>query len=374
MRTAVLPVLASLLISLPAFGQHSHPESRHIVFPDVPGYQTLVCDFHMHSVFSDGAVWPSIRVQEANRDGLDCIAITEHLEYLPHLDDIPLPDRNRAFDIATQEAQNGDLIVINGSEITRSMPPGHANAIFVEDPNRLLIDDPIEAYQEAGNQGAFIFWNHPDWTSHRKDGLARMEQMHKDFIENDLLHGIEVVNTFSYSAEALQIALDYDLTIIGTSDVHGLIDWDYNVASGGHRPVTLVFVSDRSEAGIEDALRNKRTVAWHNNFLVGRPDQLEPLVQSSIEVISASYMNDTSILHVTLRNHSDTEFILNNLGSYTFQENTDVVVVPGHHDTTLKVKTGPRLDDIELEFEVMNAVIAPKTFLKTTFQISVSGE
>ena len=45
----------------------------------------------MHSVFSDGSVWPDIRVQEAIRDGLDVIATTEHIEYQPWKDDIPHP-------------------------------------------------------------------------------------------------------------------------------------------------------------------------------------------------------------------------------------------------------------------------------------------
>ena len=30
-------------------------------FPDIPGYKTLKCDFHTHTVFSDGSVWPDIR-------------------------------------------------------------------------------------------------------------------------------------------------------------------------------------------------------------------------------------------------------------------------------------------------------------------------
>ncbi len=31
-----------------------------------------------------GAVWPNIRAEEAQRDGLDAIAMTDHLEYQPH--------------------------------------------------------------------------------------------------------------------------------------------------------------------------------------------------------------------------------------------------------------------------------------------------
>ena len=48
--------------------------------PDIPGYVTLKCDFHIHTVFSDGLVWPTVRVEEAWRQGLDGIAMTDHLE------------------------------------------------------------------------------------------------------------------------------------------------------------------------------------------------------------------------------------------------------------------------------------------------------
>ncbi len=52
------------------------PQKREIInIPDVKGYKTLKCDFHQHTVFSDGQVWPGVRVQEAWREGLDVIAI-----------------------------------------------------------------------------------------------------------------------------------------------------------------------------------------------------------------------------------------------------------------------------------------------------------
>ena len=60
-----------------------------IIFPDVEGRLTLISDLHTHSVFSDGHVWPNIRVSEAQRNGLDVLAITEHLEYQPHISQIP---------------------------------------------------------------------------------------------------------------------------------------------------------------------------------------------------------------------------------------------------------------------------------------------
>ncbi len=58
-------------------------QKKIINIPDIPGYITLKCDFHMHTVFSDGIVWPTYRVNEAWEDGLDVIAISDHLEYQP---------------------------------------------------------------------------------------------------------------------------------------------------------------------------------------------------------------------------------------------------------------------------------------------------
>ena len=101
MRKVLLSLF--LLFSIVVFSQdHSHALGRKLKFPDVPGYKTLKCDFHQHTVFSDGSVWPDIRVMEALMDDLDAISLTEHLEYQPHKDDIPHPDINRSYNIAVE--------------------------------------------------------------------------------------------------------------------------------------------------------------------------------------------------------------------------------------------------------------------------------
>ena len=97
--------LLLLVFSFLNIAQSKLDKHRKIIFPDIPGYKTLKCDFHEHTVFSDGHVWPTIRVMEAVKDNLDAIAVTEHLEYQPHKDDIPHPDRNRAYNIETKASE-----------------------------------------------------------------------------------------------------------------------------------------------------------------------------------------------------------------------------------------------------------------------------
>lgn len=360
-----------LMLSQSAFTQSiaPHAHSRAIHFPDVAPYQTLVCDFHQHTVFSDGSVWPDIRVQEALRDSVDAISLTEHLEYQPHLADLPHPDRNRSYDLAADLAKPYDLIVVRGAEITRKMPPGHINAIFIEDANRLMIEDSIEVFREARRQGAFTFWNHPNWIAQYKDGVAKVTGMHHFLIQETLLNGIEVVNDVTYSDEALRIALDYNLTIMGTSDVHGLVDWQYKVADGGHRPVTLVFASERSAEAIKEGLMNRRTAVWFNNNLIGRESELIPLLNACLKVTKVSYQGISAVANVSIYNDSDALFILMNESHFQLHSDTDVVMLHPNTTTTIEVKTLEQLAEFELNFLVLNAVTAPGVHPQITLQV-----
>ena len=351
----------------------SHENDRKIIFPDIQGYKTLKCDLHMHTVFSDGSVWPDIRVQEAVKDGIDAIAITEHIEYQPHKNDIPHPDRNRSHEVAKNALQEADdLLIINGSEITRRMPPGHSNAIFLDDANKLLTTDVMDVFEEAGKQDAFIFWNHPDWVAQAPDGVPPIDSIHYELIKKDLLHGIEIVNDLTYSDEALQIALDNDLTILGTSDIHGIVDWQYKIPEGGHRPVTLVFARERTEDSLKEALFDKRTVVWFNNTLIGRPQNLVPLIEACITVQDVQYYRDYLIARVSLINHSDVEFILRNTGEYRFDTYADVVIIMPNSVTQVGVKTLEKLDEFIMKFEVMNAVTAPAEHPEIIIRISTN--
>ncbi len=340
--------------------EHSHNLGRAIKFPDIPGYKTLKCDLHQHTVFSDGSVWPDIRVMEAVRDGLDAISLTEHLEYQPHKADIPHPDRNRSFEIGQKEAKNHDLLIIPGSEITRKMPPGHSNAIFITNANQLLVDDSVAVFREAKKQGAFIFWNHPNWTSQRKDGIATLTEMHRMLIREKLLDGIEVVNDNTYSDEALQIALDNNLTIMGTSDIHKLVDWEFDVPKGGHRPITLVFAKEKTQESIKEGLMNRRTVVYYKDLLIGRDEFLIPLLQQSIQIKKAVYDGKSHVLKVTMENKTKSDITLQNKSPYTFHNIADVITLHPGDDNVISIKTVERLSEVKMDFAVLSAVNAPQ--------------
>jgi hypothetical protein len=180
MKTTRRFILLWLILQLVLCGLAAGDTRREIHFPDIIGYKTLKCDFHIHTVFSDGLVWPTVRVDEAWEEGLDAIALTDHIEYQPHKKDIPT-NHNRPFEIALSHAEKKkELLLIKGAEITRDTPPGHFNAIFLQDIVPLDTNDLRDAVKAAAGQGGFVTWNHPFWKPEAKGWL----DIHTDLYQN----------------------------------------------------------------------------------------------------------------------------------------------------------------------------------------------
>jgi len=351
---------------------HSHTGAQPITYPDIAGYVTLKADLHMHTVFSDGSVWPTIRVQEAIRENLDAISLTEHLEYQPHKKDIPHSNRNRSFELvkAMEEAQEHGLLLIHGSEITRSAPVGHNNAVFISDANKLNVDKPETAFSEAKKQNAFVFWNHPAWHRQSPQGNPIWSDFQIERAKKGELHGIEVINTTDYSEESLAMALEHNLTIMGTSDIHGLIDWDYT-EKGNHRPITLVFTKEKSEASLQEALFAGRTVAVYNDLLVGKEEFLKPLLRASIKVTKATYIPETQVLEMELKNISSSDLLFENQMEYTFYDNSPVFEIAAGKTKRLLIKTLEIKSSINLKLKALGCFTAPKVQPLVEWEISV---
>lgn len=350
--------------------QHSHTSEHALTYPNIEGFETLKTDLHIHTVFSDGNVWPTIRVQEALRENLDAISLTEHLEYQPHEADIPHQNRNRSYDLALKEAKEHDLLIVHGSEITRSAPMGHSNAVFISDANPLLQKNAEKAFSEAKKQNAFVFWNHPAWHAQSPTGNPILSDFQKERINKGELHGIEVINTFDYAEEALAIALEQNLTIMGTSDIHGLISWDYD-EKGSNRPITLVFAKEKSLESLQEALIEGRTVAVYNALMVGKPEYLIPLIHASIHVTSAQYLPNTQILKVELTNNSSSSLLFENQMDYTFYSSSPVFEIPAQGTYTLFIKTIKIKESIDLKLRAIGAYVAPKQSPDVEWNISV---
>jgi 3',5'-nucleoside bisphosphate phosphatase len=255
--------------------------------PDVPGFKTLKADFHLHTVFSDGNVWPTVHVQEAWRDGLDVIALTEHAEYNPHAADVKV-DTGRSYVLAKPLADQLGLILVPGVEITKPDPPktplvlpegsAHFNALFVTDPNALNVpNDLMEALRRAKAQNAFVFWNHPRYRVSRALWFPPIARA----FDAGLFQGMELVNGPDFYDEAYPWIAERRLTILADSDAHDPMP---PRTAGTHRPITLLFAKTADLDGVRDALVSRRTAAWQGDDVWGPEEYLRGLWTASIVV------------------------------------------------------------------------------------------
>ena len=305
MKKLIFIAFLIVLTAASAFGQR-----RIVNLPNIPGYVTLKCDFHLHTVFSDGDVWPTVRIDEALRDGLDAIAITDHLEFAPKKEFIPV-DLNAAWKIGEAYAKQRNLILVHGAEITREMPPGHFNALFITDASLITQDTVWNTFEAAIKQGAFLQWNHPGWKSQQPDGIPRMYDIHTRLIKNGWLHGIEFFNNSEYYPLVLEMAKQYNLALMGNSDSHGIISEQYTKPTYTNRPMTLVLAKERTLDALKQAMFAGRTLVWFRDILAGKEEYAKPFFYQSISIGKPFYQNDKSV-YFEVTNNSDIPFYLIN--------------------------------------------------------------
>jgi 3',5'-nucleoside bisphosphate phosphatase len=367
-------LMAPLAVTSPALAQNRH--RTELPFPDLPGLVTLRCDFHLHTVFSDGDVWPTVRVEEAWRDGLDAVALTDHIEYLRYKEDIPV-NYGRAVDVARADAESLQITVIRGAEITRGEPPGHLNALFLTNVAALKEKDYRVAVRKAFEQDAFLVWNHPGWKQPDHKSVWYAEQ--GEFYTNGWLRGIEIVNGPHYDPIAHQWCLDKRLTMIGGSDAHDPMGFEYRGPPDDIRPVTLVFAKARNAEALREALVARRTAVFSQGRLIGEPEYLEPLLLGAIEIINPEIRlrrKGTALIQV--RNKSPLSFELRLKPNPPGLDVEEKVLLAAGKVSLIRVRdVSDRVtaeQRVGLPCTVLNLLAAPNQGLKTVLPVKVEFE
>jgi len=346
----------------------SSSQSRKIInIPNIPGYQTLKCDFHMHTIFSDGTVWPTVRVNEAWEEGLDAIAISDHIEYRPHSKNVT-GNHNTSFEIAEPLSKEKNIILIRAAEITRDMPPGHLNALFIRNANLLDREDVNDAIKEAHDQGAFILWNHPGWKVQQPDSTVWWDE-HTYLLKNRMLHGIEVYNSNEFYPEALDWALEKKLTMFANTDAHGPIK-----TGEGHRPMTIVFSKSRTAGGIREALFSKRTISYFGNTLVGESTLLDQIFFASLEYQNTPLKLENEVTKtISIKNNSDIDYELELVQPGVGFDAPTEIKLPSHRIVSFEL-TGNSdevnlMKNLNIYYKVKNLVVGVDENLIVTFSI-----
>lgn len=353
-------MLKKIIIALLLLGFGSFAFAQDF-FPDIPGYQTLACDLHTHTVFSDGLVWPTVRIDEAEREGFDAIAISDHIEYQPHKKDIPT-NHNRPHAIAGERAKEKNILLIKAAEITRATPPGHYNALFLKNIDLLDTPEFLDVIETANEQKAFVFWNHHAWKGPER---GKWRDIQTKMVEKKWLHGMEVANGEAYYPSAHAWCLEKNLTMIGNSDIHApSIDHVYTAQK--HRTLTLVFAAERSVESIREALQAGRTAVWHENRLIGRAEYLKPLFDRCVTIAKPHYVNRNKVAFFEVSNHALIDIELKRTGT----SGPGSIHVPARSTIITRTKLPDDNKTEPLSYTVSNFLIAPDKGLPINFKLA----
>ena len=291
-------------------------------------YNVYTADLHTHTIYSDGCVTPGYRVREAWRDGLDIVAITDHIEYrkterelyqfmdgyikeeyrgLPKGVNTNIaktkPDErgilvnlNIGYEMAKQEGDKFGIMVIRGAEITRG--DNHFNVLFTKDNNKIYDIDTEQSIRNAIKQGAFISHNHP---TRDKNTATEMTPLAEELHAKKLFNGIEVGNSLWTRDWLFSYCIDNGYAPISGTDMHGTTAEKFHQSGNEsvYRDMNLILAEKRDEKSIKEALFAGRTIAYHNNKLIGKEEYLVDLFKASVNISYSYDTNDATIVVLT---------------------------------------------------------------------------
>lgn len=283
-----------------------------IVLPQVKGYTLYKADFHVHTIYSDGDVTPRERVMEAWYDGLDIVAITDHLEKRtyekfmlkalapyskdgsafvyahagagnPKNQDAPmLCNMNATVEEAIDwaEQKGYPIMVVRGTEIWRNPSTvGEYNALFLKDVNAICDKDLFECFRRVREQGGIIIHNHPGW---RRPTMEKSEEQQRIYAEG-WVDGIEVVNEAYLYPQMLRRCKEEKLFIAANTDTHHPTAQRWPQGSGVFRTMTFILANEKSEVAIKEALLDRRTIGYCGNNLVGEQQWLQEFFDAAVD-------------------------------------------------------------------------------------------
>lgn len=325
-----------------------------IRIPHIMGYQTLKVELHAHTIYSDGQVLPRTRIDEAWQDGLDAIAITDHMGSRNFKD----TDDNTSYEQAIGRANQIGMLLIRSTELTYSEPTGHINAFFIKDANEIYKSrkggrevDPANAdatVLAAYNQGAFLSINHPGWP----DNESTLTDQQLGWIKKGYVKGIELFNEGELYPKSVDDCLKYNLAMTAATDIHGLTAHLY--AKDAIRPMTLVLAKERTLESIQEAMTERRTLALYNGQLAGKREFVEAIYQASIVRQKVAEGKEGRVTY-ELTNTSDIPFVL---------ESAKQEVILLNPATTIRYETGKNGE--ARVFKVKNIWLSSKDNLEVT--------
>ena len=328
------------------------PVRTNIILPGIDGLNCYKADLHVHTFFSDGELSPEERVKEAWIDGLDIMAITDHIEtrrqertwlkflkgYSPdkkgfeqintrcsrgvHADSRGIvSDLNLSVELARKAVKGyPELTIIKGTEISREPEHiGHYCALFTKDNNIIYSTDDAQTIRNARAQGALITHNHPGWERLSTD----YTEFEKKIYAEGLIDGIEVTNGKDFYPEIVRRAIEKKLYMVSATDIHATTASVYG-KQNFYRDMTLIFAKDKSEKSLRKALLSQKTLGYCGGYIIGEESLLKKFFLASVTVKQAGSKSGK----ISVTNNSSFDYTLKHNGRVWQLPALQTVIIP----------------------------------------------
>lgn len=316
------------------------PVRTNIILPGIDGLNCYKADLHVHTFFSDGEISPEERVKEAWIDGLDIMAITDHIEtrrqertwlkflkgYSPdkkgfeqintrcsrgvHADSRGIvSDLNLSVELARKAVKNyPELTIIKGTEISREPEHiGHYCALFTKDNNIIYSTDDAQTIRNARAQGALITHNHPGW----ERLSTNYTEFEKKIYAEGLIDGIEITNGKDFYPEIVRRAIDKKLYMVSATDIHATTASIFG-KQNFYRDMTLIFAKDKSEKSLRKAFLSQKTLGYCGGYIIGEESLLKKFFLASVTAKQAG--GSSKGTKITITNNSSFDYTLKHNG------------------------------------------------------------
>ena len=104
-------------------------------------------------------------------------------------------------------------------------------------------------------------------------------------------------------------------------------------------------------------------MVWYKDLIIGKQENLSPVIDSNLEFSQPTYIENTKIALVNLSNLSSIPLILNYNGKFTLHEDDKIFIIPPRGSKEIKIKTIELLKKIDMNFEIFNAIIGKDQYL-----------
>jgi hypothetical protein len=165
--------------------------------------------------------------------------------------------------------------------------------------------------------------------------------------------------------------------MMSNSDMHDPIGHIWETSRGEHRPVTLVFATDKTPEAIRDALFAHRTAVFFKGMLIGAREYLHPIFTASVEIVNRSVsIKGRRAAYVQIRNNSDLDYQLSGGGQFEEVTVPSRLVLKAGKTVLLQVRgrseTLNATRSFELPYRVENLKVTPEEGLDIVLPIAVS--